>query len=247
MNVRLVVLCGIALVGCSTDQTARNTEKSEYHYKLAAGYFFDQNIPMANKELDTALTLNPRHERAHFLVAFIAMGRKSYSDALLHYKLALEVKPDYYEARENLGATYLAMKRWDDAIEALTPLTSANLYPTPFILQNNLGLACRAKGQVDKALQYFKTAIFLNPRFCLGYFNYGETLAQTGNTIEAARQFKKAVAKCPSYADPYFHLATILERNGKVTEAAENYRLCVKYGGDSSLADRCRVRLGESI
>jgi len=243
MTRAVVLAVALLLAGCSTGQDAKVTEKADYHYQLASGYYFDRNVPMAIQELDTALVLNPRHEQAHFLMAFINMGRRQYTEAILHLKAALEIKPDYFEARENLGAVYLAMQRWDDAIGALEPLLNENLYATPYLLHNNLGFAYRNKKNLDEAIRHFTQAVFLNPRFCLGLFNLGEALAAQGDAPQAVRQFKKAVEKCPNYADPYYQLGVVFEKRGRVAEALDYYKLCIKHGGETPIAERCRTRV----
>lgn len=233
----------LAISACSTGRDRATLDKAEYHYKLASNYYFDANPAMALRELDTALTIDPRHERAHFLRAFVALGRRQHRVAVTHLKTALEIKPDYFDARENLGAAYLAMKRWHDAIDALTPLLDEHLYSTPFILHNNLGYAYRALHQTETAMQHFKQAIFLNPRFCLGMFNIGETYEQMGDIRAAVKSFKKAVDKCPNYTDAYYRLGVAYEKSGRVNEAVAFYRQCMKFGGETLTADRCRMRV----
>ncbi len=243
MRNAVAVAVALLVVACSSDQDAKQTQKSDYHYQLASGYYFDRNVPMALQELDTALALDARNEQAHFLMAFINMGRKQYTEAILHLKAALEIKPDYFEARENLGAVYLAMQRWDDAIAALEPLLVEHLYATPYLLHNNLGYAYKNKKQYDQALQHFQQSVFLNPRFCLGMFNLGETYLLQNDATAAVRQFKKAVEKCPGYAEPYYQLGVVFEKRGRVPEAVDYYKLCMKYGGESTVAERCRTRV----
>jgi Tfp pilus assembly protein PilF len=243
VTLRAVALVALLLTACSTDRENKATAKADYHYQLASGYYFDQNSPMAIQELDTALVLNPRHEQAHFLMAFISMGRRQYTQAIVHLKSALEIKPDYFEARENLGAVYLAMQRWDEAIATLEPLLVEHLYATPYLLHNNLGFAYRNKKAYDEAIRHFSQAVFLNPRFCLGLYNLGETFLIKGETADAVRQFKKAIDKCPTYADPYYKLAVVFEKRGRETEALDYYRLCIKHGGESPVGERCRTRV----
>jgi len=243
LKIAAAVVVALLSLACSSDQDTKQVEKADYHYQLASGYYFDQNVPMAIQELDTALAMNPRNEQAHFLMAFINMGRKQYTEAILHLKAALEIKPNYFEARENLGAVYLAMQRWDDAIATLEPLLSEHLYATPYLLHNNLGYAYKSKKSYDQATQHFQRAVFLNPRFCLGLFNLGETFLLQGDQPGAVRQFKKAVEKCPNYADPYYQLGVVFEKRGRPTEATDYYKLCMKYGGESPVAERCRTRV----
>lgn len=239
----LPLACVLALVACSSDPAQKTMEQAEYHYKLGSGYYFDQNIPMAIQELDTALGLAPEHPQAHFLMAFISMGRKQYNDAVLHLKRAIAAKPDFLDARINLGAAYLAMRRWDDAITALEPLLSERLYTTPFILHNNLGFAWQHKGDLGRAGEHYRQAIFLNPRFCLGMYNLGEVLAAQGDERGAAKQYKRAVEKCPGYVEPYFRLGALYEKRGRYAEALDFYKRCMQAGGEGTLAERCRVRV----
>lgn len=246
MRLPILLVCGLLFaLACSSGVSTENQRKSDYHFKLGKGYFFDQNIPMALRELDTSLALNPTNERTHFLLAFIAMGRKNYTEAVLHYKKALEAKPDYFDARENLGAAYLAMRRWDEAIAALTPLLTERLYATPYILNNNLGLAYMGKGDLTTAIEEFKKSVFLNPRFCLGLNNLGRAYVESADERQAVKTFQKAIERCSEYgyADPFFHLGRIYERAGRRAEAQELFQKCAELGGEAAIGDRCSQRL----
>jgi Tfp pilus assembly protein PilF len=246
MVLRSLTVLGLLLVlGCSSGVSSENQRKSDYHFKLGKGYFFDQNIPMALRELDMSLVMNPHNERTHFLLAFIAMGRKNYTEAVLHYKKALEAKPDYFDARENLGAAYLAMRRWVEAIATLTPLLTERLYSTPYILHNNLGLAHMGKRDLASAVEEFKKSVFLNPRFCLGLNNLGRVYVEQGDERQAVKSFQKTIERCSEYgyADPFFYLGRIYERAGRRAEALELFRQCAELGGEAAIGDRCSQRL----
>ena len=77
---------------------------------------------------------------------------------------AVELDPKFHEARANFGALRLAMEDWEGAIELLMPLTREPLYPTPYLVNNNIGWAYYNLKKYPLASKYIKMAIFLNPK-----------------------------------------------------------------------------------
>ena len=49
-----------------------------------------------------ALELNPHYAEAHYNLGNVLAGRGQIDEAIAHFKKALEIKPDYAEARRSL-------------------------------------------------------------------------------------------------------------------------------------------------
>jgi tetratricopeptide (TPR) repeat protein len=248
-SLSIALLAWVAVAcGPSRAQLEERRQKADYHYKLAFGYLFDPNpdvrdAQMALQESQRALDADADHAEAHFLHALILMGRERYLDAITHYKRAIELKPDFYFAHNNLAATYLAMERWDDAIAVLEPLVVNAYYTTQANGLNNLGWAYYKKGNLAVAKKHFTGAIAQSPKLCPAYNNYALVLIDEGNAAKAEEILNEAIRRCPGYAEPYFHLGRVQMRSERSPLAVKSFQKCKDLSGDSPLSERCARQL----
>jgi len=241
----LLVFC---LSGCGAnkaEQKARE-ESSRYHYNLAYGHYFDStrpNVDGAMQEVLKSLQVDPEYPEAHMLAGLIYMGREIHVKAIRHFKKALELRPTYYTAANNLGAAYLGSGRWEDAIKVYEELVGNIMYATPGHGHNNLGWAWFKKGDLDKARRHFLMAINLAPQLCVAHNNLGIILLKKGNVRRAQKYLLRAIKKCPKYAEPHYHMGRIFGQQRQFGLARQSFARCVKLAGDSNWGDRCVERL----
>lgn len=236
--------CGGASQAGGSDE--ERAEKARFHYQLAYGNYFNENGSngeAALQEVLTSIELNPSDPDARMLAGIIFMGRELYVDAIAQFNKAVELKPDFYAALNNLGATYLALERWDDAIGIFDKLVSNLRYTTPGHGHNNLGWAWLQKGDTAKARRHFTAAIQLSPTLCPPYNNLGMAYLQEGLLSKARKYLERGIERCPSYAEPHYHLGRTLTRLQRYDEARVHFETCVSLSGDSLLGERCQRHL----
>lgn len=238
----ILLMC--SAVACSTGQNQfEKQKKAEFHYKLANNHFYDEQIVSALKELTACLKHSPEHPDAHHLMGFIFLGRKDYSRAERHLQKALKSRPGFHEARANLGVVMLHSRRYQEAVEVLTPLIDATLYATPWLLHNNIGFAYHQLGKSSKALKHYRQAIFHNPKFCLGYNNLGRLYKELNQRDLAVDYLTRAITRCDKYPEPHFHLGTIYQSEARYRDAQKSFSTCFKLAPESPYGRRCRVRM----
>ena len=222
-------------------------ETAQYHYNLAHGYYFNSrranNVDGAMQEVLKSLKADPNYAEAHMLAGMIYMGREIHVKAIRHFKKAIEIKPNYYKAANNLGAAYLHLGRWDDAIKVYDALVTNIMYVTPGHGHNNLGWAWYKRGNLDKAARHFRMAINLAPGLCVAQNNLGLVMLQQNNYRRATKYLRRAIKKCPNYAEPYYHLGRTQSVAENFTDARASFERCLKLAGDSKWGDRCDQRL----
>jgi type IV pilus assembly protein PilF len=235
----------LSCVACAATEKKNNLlQDADWHFQMAAGYFDSHEIPLAIKELNTALTIEPNHENAHHLLGFIYFGRRNYGKALVHLKQAVAIKPTFHSARNNLGTLYLATERWEEAIGEFSQLVDEPLYPTPELAHNNIGWAQYNQNQLARALESFRMAVFLKPAFCLAHNNSGLAYLRLRNELQARKSFERAIKKCPTnYAEPHFHFGKLLEQEGDST-SQQHFQRCIEISPESNWALRCQQYLG---
>jgi Tfp pilus assembly protein PilF len=244
MKQAVIIMMALLLGSCSSSKGEQPMDKkSNYHFKLGTNCYLDHDVSCALAELYKAIELNPKNAKAHHMLGFIYMGRRQHSDALKHISYAVELDPEFHEARANMGVLMLSMEDWQGAIDYLMPLTREPLYPTPYLVNNNIGWAYYKLKKHALAEKYIKMAILLNPKMCLAYNNIAmvhEVRRQTEDAIEA---YEEAIKLCPEYQEPLFHLGVLYQNQAKNAEALKTLQKCVKIDPDAQYGRRCKRRL----
>ncbi len=155
-----------------------------------------------------------------WLQLLINLGR--FQEAGDHCQQALAIKPDYTEARCNLG---IALARLGDLPEAIAQYQQAlQLDPKNFNAHYNLGNALFEAGQAPAAIEQFQQAIQIEPHNAQAHYNLGNALLQIGQRDAAIEQYRKTVQIKPDYAEAHNNLGSTLLRAGRPQEAIEQYQ-----------------------
>jgi Flp pilus assembly protein TadD len=138
------------------------------------------------------------------------------------YQMALEVRPDFGRARNNLGVALRRRGKVDEAIEMYKMALQQD--PKFSEARSNLGAAYYALGRVDDAIKEFETAAKLGGSNAYYYHHLGIIQYQQGNYEEAMRQFKKAISRDSTLADSRYYLGETYMKLGDRSKAIEAYR-----------------------
>ncbi len=138
------------------------------------------------------------------------------------YKMALDVRPDFGRARNNLGVALRRRGKVDDAIAQYKLALEED--PKFAEARSNLGAAYYSQGRVDDAIQEFETAARLGGSNAYYYHHLGVIQYQQGHYEEALRQFKKAISRDSSLADSRYYLGETYLKLGDRVKAIEAYR-----------------------
>jgi Tfp pilus assembly protein PilF len=174
-------------------------------------------------------------------MALSAKGK--HTDALEHYRKALELDPKYTEVHNAMGATYLEMGKWDEAIQEFNLVLKDDLYLTPFFVHNNIGFAYYKKGDLNNAVESYRKAIGMNPNFGLAHYNLGIAYRDGKKTSQAIAAFRQATSLAPSLLDGHFQLGKLYFETGKKAEAQKSFQEVVRLAPQSEAALMARQYL----
>jgi tetratricopeptide (TPR) repeat protein len=138
------------------------------------------------------------------------------------YRMALEVRPNFGRARNNLGVALRRRGRVDEAIEQYKLALEED--PKFAEARSNLGAAYYSVGRVDEAIQEFQLAARAGGSNAYYYHHLGVIQYQQGNYQEALDQFKKAISRDGSLADSRYYLGETYMKLGDREKAIEAYR-----------------------
>lgn len=116
---------------------------------------------------------------------------RNVSAAIASFRRAVELDPEYAEARNNLGVQFLLAGNYPEAIEQLRAATS--LSPSWGKPHLNLGDALRATGQFDQAIAELQRALQLEPNLSEVHYNTGRLYSEqargiSGSDVEALQR-----------------------------------------------------------
>jgi Tfp pilus assembly protein PilF len=230
---------------CSRRPDPRERDQAAIHYDLGVQAMQTRDARTALAEYQKAVELDPDLDLAHHalgLVYHLSFGRLD--EAIAHYRKAIEINPKFSEAYTNLANVYLAQGRWGEATELYEKALSDILYKTPYIAENNLGWCKYKKGEVSAGVDHIRSALVVNPRFCLGYRNLGLIYAETGQPEKSVESFGRYAKYCPDSADAHHRLGTALLKISDEAGARRELKTCVEKGGEELVAEECQKLLG---
>ena len=101
------------------------------------------------------------------------------------------------------------------------------------VAHNNLGFLFLRRGELDKAISEFQTALDIRSRNTQSHYSLGTALIQSnlGNALarkqlldEAIGHLQEAIRLRPDYADAYFNLGSVLFQQGRIDQAIAQWQ-----------------------
>ncbi len=147
----------------------------------------------AEEALRRAVQENARLWRAHALLGVLYDLRQEHGRAVAAYRIALELKPDRLDVRNNLGHAYYLMGDYRKAIEEYTFAKKRGY--SEATIHNNLGLALAKTGAYRDALAAFR----LGGTEPQAFNNLGIVYLEAGQAANAVVCFRKAIDANPKF------------------------------------------------
>ena len=238
-----LILLPIFVVSCAGNRTGE-LKHAEALQNLGNALVAEGKLRQGYAELLKAYKLNPKNPELNQELALVCRNLGKYDLALQYFNQALKLKPDFPEARNNMGTVYLLMKEWDKAIFCFKEAADNMLYKTPQYAYNNMGTAYFNKGDYRKALENYQLAVKTAGSYFVAYLNLARVYDVLGEEDKALEACREANLTYPR--DPAAHLlmGQLLLKVDEKEEAVKELKLAVKYGEDGREAREAKVMLG---
>jgi tetratricopeptide (TPR) repeat protein len=140
----------------------------------------------------------------YYLYGQMALKKNDVVEAREHFLQATKLRPSYGEAWNNLGVCWIAAKKGEEAIDALTKALEIN--PTSFEARLNLGSAYRISKdpqRAEKAKAEYERAQKQDPRHPAPVFNLGILYleSQLTDVTSGEARFQKALEYFAQYRE----------------------------------------------
>ena len=186
-----------------------------------------QDVVARSKTLPSQLNNDPLALNI-IAAAFKAIG--NLDEAILRYKMALEVNPNFVEAYNNLGTTLMAKGDLSSAEDYLK--IALEKRPDYSLAHNNLGLVLADSGKEREALDCYLAAIKVSPDFSSAHDNLGNLYSRMGHHKKAINHYKEAIRKDSYNASAQNNLGTLLKELGRNDEARRHYEHAISVAPD---------------
>ncbi len=253
-----VLASGCKPSGANTGMPAQDPERqSVAEHDIATDLWLRRNEPrLALGHALKAVELNDENAEAAHLVALLYLDfcRRSVDecrlkDAEKYAKKAVDVKPDFREAKNTLGVVLVHEKKYDDAIAVLRPLAEDILYQTPENAWGNLGWAYLEKGDLDHAIEALRRSVAAQPDFCVGNYRLGLAYERKQSPAAAVEAYTRAVEtdqpSCKGLQDAYDGRARAMMRLGRSDDARSDLERCVQLDKRTAAGRECTALLGK--
>jgi tetratricopeptide (TPR) repeat protein len=155
-----------------------------------------------------------------------------YAKAIELYNKAIELKPDFEFAYNNLGNAYSKRGDYAKAIELYSKAIELNLKDP--VVYNNMGNTYYEQGDYAKAIESYSKAIELNPDDASAYNNLGNVYEKKGNYSKAIESFHKAIELEPDEAKVHYNLGNLYCDQGDYSKAIESYSKAIELNPDDT-------------
>jgi type IV pilus assembly protein PilF len=242
------ILLSISTIGCTGMSSEQRGKAAEIHYDLGTNLLNAGDAQGALREYRESLENDPDLPDTHNGLGLIYAYSFGQPDQAQHeFEEALKLKPDFSEARTNLGALDISRGRFAEAVPLLEKSASDTLYKDRVIAQTDLGWALYKTGATERGVRELKGALTLAPKFCIGWRQLG-TIYSEQNQLEDARiAFQRYAESCPEVADAHLLSGKLLVRLARAQDAQAEFKQCAvaRTERDKPVAAECARLLKE--
>ena len=216
------VSCAIAVF-----ETALKLEEQnwEIHYNLALALLRKGDRARAGRELQIAIQQKPDSVSAHFALGSVFEDEKKWGQAEEQFRSTLAIEPRFTMGAIKLGGVLITEGKPQAAVACLENAVKQEPPPDEAErLQEALGAAYAASGEMEKALNTLKDLVAAHPESAPAHFSLGMLHARQGQPTEedkraAVAEFREALRLESSMDEARIALGQVLMSSQQYADA----------------------------
>lgn len=176
----------------------------------------------AEDMLKKAVELNPEDFDAHYMLATLSKDRDEWLQAIVSYRRALAIKPDFDLCRRDLCVALAQSRQPKEAQLVMSQGPAFGSDPVNFhYFSGNLHLE---NGDYAAAAASFSLAKQLKPNETVVLFNLSSAQIRLGDHFSALKNCKTILSIEPDHAQAFANMAAAYQMLGERDKAVECYR-----------------------
>ncbi len=221
-------------------------EKALAYQRLGNSLFIQGNTRDALVQLLEAEKLDNRNPDLEHDLALVYQKLGQFDLSLRHFKKAIDLKPDFPAAYNNMGTLYSQKMDWDNAMKCYEKAVSNILYRTPQFAYHNMGLVHFNQKDYQRAIALYQKAISLSPEYEPAYFDLAKAYELMGQNDKAFDTYKKIIDIVPDSFTAYLAMARLYYKTGQPDMAIDKINFVIGTDPRSQIA-REAMKLLEEI
>jgi tetratricopeptide (TPR) repeat protein len=168
---------------------------------------------------------------------------KKMTDAISHFERAVQLAPDFVEAKLKLGTAYMDLGEWAKAEKVLVTASQAHPQePNLFFALGELLLQQKKTKEAEAALN---SGLNLEPRSWMGHYTLGRLYWNGNELVKAARQVAIALQLNPNFAEAHLLAGNIFLRARKSAEAQAEFEEYLRLAPHGKFASQTKTIVEE--
>jgi len=249
LGVWLATAVAASGLGCATFTGAGHADdarKAASHVQVGGDHLANGRSALALREFLAAEHLDPKNAQVHYALADAYLARGKRADSEKHARRALELFPDYHDARLFLTALLLVEKRYAAAIPECNRLIDDPTFEAPWRALTNRAWAEYRLGRVKEARDTLAQAGEYRQNYWPATLALAIFEGDAGHRVEAIRLYKDIIALAPGPAvesEVNYRIAEIYVALGKRKEAMGHLTTSVARAPESQWARKSQEYL----
>lgn len=184
------VMMALLLTACNSSNTrpqhvSPDAKAAEINMRLGLNYMQRGEYAIALEKLQKSLQQNPQLPSAHNTIALLYQRLGEMDEAEQHFEKAVQLAPDYSQAQNNFGVFLCEQGRYQQAEQHFLAAVANPLYDSSAAAYENAGLCVKRIPDNDKAEQYFRRALQINPELGKSLIQMAEISYAQGKYLQA--------------------------------------------------------------
>ena len=203
-------------------------DNAEVHSNLGSAFLRLGDTEKAIHHFSAALQQDPNLVEAYNNLGIALMQEGKIEAAISQFQKALRVKPDFQMAENNLKRALAVQRDLETKISQIQELLKE--YPDSVELRFELGNLYFQRGDPEKASQWYKSALDLNPKFLPALNNLALVTAANKEYYKALTVFLDILNYAPDDAETHYNIACMYSRLKRVDESIEWLQKAIDKG-----------------
>ncbi|MGC6453757.1 MAG: tetratricopeptide repeat protein [Candidatus Puniceispirillaceae bacterium] len=163
----------------------------------------------------------PRAHGLHNLLGVAQAALNRDDEAIAAFRAAVDLKPNFLEARGNLASRLLARADFEGALQITGD--SLEMAPDDAASLNAMTVCLIGLNRFEEAMATARRTIRAQPDHAEAHNNLGMCLRHLGQPEDAIESYRTALAIRPDLVDAALNLGLALVRSGRADEAVDSY------------------------